>query len=478
MSSFRFHIIRFAPAALSLLLLASCATYNQQVGGYYEHYRQGDYEKASAALDHNSLLSKKRNHLLFLLEKGRMEHLLHHYENSNVFFNQADQLMEDGHTTLGDVAFSALLNPMMETYRGEDFEKYMVHYYKALNYLMLSQPQEALVEARRISLRTNAQEDVSGKNKYSEDAFSLMLQGLIYENSGNWNDAFISYRNAADLYIKHGGSYYGVPLPLQLKKDLLRSADRMGFVDQLQYYERELNYTLTEEDRSAGPGLVVFWENGSAPVKEEESLTFFINQENGAFFFTQSGSNLRVPFDLSLGAADANGLSNLSVIRAALPRYEIQPAQYSSAQVMADSNSFLLEPAQNINDLAQLTLRERRLKDLSKTLTRIALGKLAEAAAAPKEKKEGKEETKEEKKKRQRSEFFSAGLKIFNAVKEKADTRNWQSLPGSIQYTRIPIGKDTKKISLQVQGAGAPRQYNFEFAAAASGLQFRSVATL
>ena len=153
------HKLRFAPAVLALLLLASCATYNQQVEGYYEHYRQGDYARASTALDGNKLLSKRRNHLLYLLEKGRMEHLLQHYEASNRFFNEADQIMEDGgKSTAGDFAVAALLNPMMETYRGEDFEKYMVHYYKALNYLMLNQPGEALVEARRISLRSYAQD--------------------------------------------------------------------------------------------------------------------------------------------------------------------------------------------------------------------------------------------------------------------------------------------------------------------------------
>lgn len=32
--------------------------------------------------------------------------------------------------------------------------------------------------------------------------FGYWVQGLIYESAGQWNDAFIAYRNAAEQYIK------------------------------------------------------------------------------------------------------------------------------------------------------------------------------------------------------------------------------------------------------------------------------------
>ncbi|XOD69147.1 MAG: hypothetical protein ACMUEM_01020 [Flavobacteriales bacterium AspAUS03] len=40
------------------------------------------------------------------------------------------------------------------------------------------------------------------KNCYTSDTFSLILQGLIYETSGNVNNDFISYKNATELYLK------------------------------------------------------------------------------------------------------------------------------------------------------------------------------------------------------------------------------------------------------------------------------------
>ncbi|MFX8660939.1 hypothetical protein ABTM16_20055, partial [Acinetobacter baumannii] len=82
-----------------------------------------------------------------------------------------------------------------QSYMGEDFERFMIHYYKALNYLYLHEPDGARVEARRITLSNNALEDKTrSKNKYQEDAFSLIVQGLIYELNGEPNNAFISYR--------------------------------------------------------------------------------------------------------------------------------------------------------------------------------------------------------------------------------------------------------------------------------------------
>ena len=47
------------------------------------------------------------------------------------------------------------------------------------------------------------------------------------------------------------------------------------------------------------------------------------------------------------------------------------------------------------------------------------------------------------------NEAAGAVLGIANALVEKADTRNWQSLPSFISYTRIPLSKGENKLNLQ-----------------------------
>ena len=452
------------------------------MGIYYTNLRQGNYEKAAVSLDNNKLLKKGRNKLLYLLERGKVCHLLQQWDSSNNYFNEADLIMEDARTSAKDLALGTLLNPMMQSYKGEDFEKYLVHYYKALNYLQLGNTEDALVEARRITLRTNTQEDKTAKNKYSEDAFSLMLQGMIYEKANDWNNAFIAYRNAADVYLEKNGSYYGTKMPDRLKKDLLRLAWQNGFTDELNRYEKLLNTSFSKETNADGGEVILFWENGLAPVKQQEDIYFSLfKNSGGSFMFTDAGGLYTIPFDLSNGYnTNEIKLENLRSFRVALPKYEAQPMFYSGASLQLNSQQYSLEPAENINTLAFATLRERMLKELSSTLTRLAVKKLAEAAIRPKEEKEDKNKTEEQKKKEQKEkatrEALALGMQLFNFATEKADTRNWQSLPHTIYYTRVPLQKGPNNITLQLAG---PSSSSVQLLVEGNGsLQFQNVCTL
>jgi uncharacterized protein len=77
-------------AIVGWLLVSSCASYNQQAADYYYHLQRGNYSKASSALDKTKLLKKQRNRLLYLLERGKLCHLMQEWDNSNNYFNEAD----------------------------------------------------------------------------------------------------------------------------------------------------------------------------------------------------------------------------------------------------------------------------------------------------------------------------------------------------------------------------------------------------
>lgn len=451
------------------VLLSSCASYRQQSADYYANLEQGDYARAEKALDKNRLLKKKRNRLLLLLEKGKLAHVQGKWEESNRYFNQADNMMESDRNTFGDVALSNLLNPMMKHYRAEDFEKYLVHYYKALNYLQLNNREEALVEARRITLRTYMQEDkTDNKNRYKEDAFSFSLQGMIYEVANDINNAFIAYRNAVDLYLESNGKHYGTSLPQQLKKDLLRTAALNGFSDQVERYEQLLGLSWQPPSNSEGGELVIFWENGSAPVKVQEDFFFSLAKgAGGSLFFSDSrGMYNHIPFDIgTYPYRDNISLTDLRGFRVALPRYESKPSSYSHAVVKLGDKSFVFEKAEDINTLAISTLNERMLRELTQTLTRMAIKKLSEAAlrnagssGSNNNANKSDAEKKKDKKKENQREALAMGLQLFNLATEKADTRNWQSLPQTIYYTRVPLQKGENKLTITFQGANAASQ--------------------
>jgi uncharacterized protein len=461
----------------AVILLTSCASYNQQSVVYYSHLQQGNYSKASEALNENKLLKKSRNRLLYLMEKGKMEHLLGNYENSNQFLNEADQLMEGAGNSVKDIALGYLINPMMETYQGEDFEKYMLHYYKAINYLQLGLPDEALVEAKRITLSANARQDVVGnKNRYSRDAFSFTIQGLIYETNKDLNNAFIAYRNAAEVYLENDCRFYGVSMPVQLKKDVLRTAYLNGFQEELERFEKLFDIKFDNTFIAKEGELVMFWENGLSPVKAEENLFFdLINDGRGNYYFSNSGRSLQVPFSAASNYKE-DQLLLLTALRIVLPKYEAQPLFFKKARITTNQVQADFEEVQDINELAFATLKERWMSELAKTLSRLAIKRLAELAVSPEEKKDT--DSKEEKKKKDKKEMWAAGLKIFNVLTEKADTRNWQSLPNLIAYTRIPLQPGKNEIILELTGANGNIQSSRIELQNRGGIQIRNFCTV
>lgn len=438
-------MIKFWQAAIIVLVMPaffSCASYRERINAYYSQLRQGDYPAAETTLDQNKLLRYKRNRLLYFLEKGYVLHLQKQFDSSNAYFNAADRIVDEGKQGAKDIATAALLNPMFVKYRIEDHERFLMHYYKALNYLYLNKTEDALVEARRISLAQNAvagQHSVTTK-KFSADAFALILQGVIYEKANDINNAFIAYRNAADVFLKaDGGLYYGVSCPLQLKQDVLRTAWLMGFQNDLSYYEKQFKLKFDKSFLGGERQAIVFAELGMAPVKEEVNTVFTLVKNDAGFFFSDYLNN-RFPIDFSVGiqTSQLTGISDLKTFRLALPAYAVQPSRFQSVALLAaDSSLHGFEKVEDVNVLAKSLLSERMVKEVSVALSRLLLKKLAENEVKKKDK------------------GWGGVFEAVNFFTEKADTRNWQSLPAAIYYARVNVKPGENHLTIKLNGATA-----------------------
>ncbi|MGY6650381.1 COG3014 family protein [Wenyingzhuangia sp. IMCC45574] len=417
---------------------ASCATYHDLSVGYQQQIQNENYQSANAQIEKNKFLKKKRNRLLSYLEKGKLAHLQKNYTLSNELFNKADVLIEDHKKNFGKQVLGALTNPEKENYKAEDFEKVAIHYYKALNYIFLRQFDEALVEAKRINLqlqKINDKYPAGKKNRYTSDAFALNLQGILYEATGNINDAFISYRNAIELYKKNEGVYFGVAIPTQLKQDVINTAHLLGFTDQEIRYAKEFNLKYQPE-AAKGNSLLVFWESGLVPYKSQTYFTFteMPGSYNGFMTITNKELGLDIPIPSTRTKRKEGGFSNFSIVNVAFPKYEVRPSLYTRGEVIiegAQKDSIQLELVQDYNVIAKQTLKDRTVREIGKVAIRLATKKLSEAIVTDQNKNLG------------------ALVGLFNAVTEKTDTRNWQTLPGQIYYARIPVKNDTTKVVLK-----------------------------
>lgn len=426
--------MRFAPVLFLVFLLSACASYYQRNMEFQAEVARGDLQHAAKMLEGDKRAQRDRNRLLYLLNMGFVNHLQQEYEESNRYFNEADLMVEDYDRNYATEALALVSNPEVNPYRIEDFETVMIHYYKAINYLKLTNYDAALVEARRMNLLLNRMNDryPDRKNRYQADAFAHILIGLAYEASGELNNAFIAYRNAFEVYEGEHG-YFGLDVPNQLKKDLLRTTYQLGFMQQYQWYVDR--FGLTHDPSSEGAGeVVMLWHNGMGPVKDEWSVNFIATPGgDGVVVFENEELGLSFPFHVGDDPEKRNELLALKVIRVAFPKYLERPSYYRDASIVLGDERYSLEPAQNINAIAFKTLEDRFVREMAKALLRLATKKVAEIKLA------------------EQNETLGLLATIGNAVTEKADTRNWQTLPHTIHYQRIPLQEGNNQLTLEMR---------------------------
>jgi uncharacterized protein len=444
-----------------IVLVAGCATYYQKNIKFQQSLYAGDMAKADKILESDKKTPNGKNQILWYLNRGFTTFMLQQPENSNQYFSKADNLIEDQQKNLGLEALSLVTNPMMKPYKPEDFEVVMLNYFTALNYINLGKNDDALVECKRIDIKLNALNDKypKNKNRYKRDAFAQTLMGLIYDSQGNYNDAFIAYRNALEIYETDYAQNFNMKVPPQLKKDILRTAYLTGFEDELHRFETKFGMKY---DSSVKPeaDLVFFWLDGFGPVKSEWSINFtqFPGSGGGWVVFANEELGLSFPIYIgNMGGQEKEGFSQLRMMRVAFPKYVERQPLFTNASLSLEGQSWPLEEAQNINDIAFKTLHDRMVREIASSILRLATKKALEAIAD------------------KQNQNLGALLSIANAFTEKADTRNWQTLPYSISYTRIPLKEGDNKVSLNVSGRnGANRSYSFDFPAKRGHTYFHS----
>lgn len=415
-------------------LLASCVlTYKDHTERVHRNVSDGNLDKALKVIDKTVFLKRERNKLLYYLEKGLVLHLKKDYKKSNEYLNQADAFLENTFRSVQDFVGSVALNPGMKTYLGEDFEKVAIHYYKTLNYIALKDYDAALVESKRVNLRLeqiNLKYPPDKKNRYNTDAFAVVLQGLIYESVKDYNNAFIAYRNAVDLFLENGGSFFGVKLPSQLADDLLGMADKMGFKNEYDRYQKRLSYPSKPKKYPDG-SLLLFWESGRVPYKSQDFYNFIGKGfKDDVFYVANSSLGLVIP----LSEVKRGEEKSIDIIRVAFPKYVSQPPEFFKASVKnnATEKEYAFELLEDYDFIAHKTLKDRTLRELGALVLRTVTKKYSEYAL----KKE--------------NEDLGDLLGLFNALTESADTRNWQLLPRSINYVRIPLAAGSNEINIEM----------------------------
>lgn len=430
------------------LFMVSCATYYQKNLKFQNYFESGQIEKAYTQLQSDKKGPKGKNQLLFLFNKGIISAMLGKHQESIEAFTQADHYIEDMLKEPGYEVAALLTNPSIKPYKPEDFEVVMLNFYQALNYIAINDYDAAIVECKRINIKLNQLNDKykDHKNRYQQDAFAHLVMGLIYDARKDYNNAFIAYRNAVNVYESDYEKNFSITVPEQLKYDLLRTAYRTGFSDQVDFYEKKFNIKYQPQKHDGGE-LVFLWLNGLGPVKSEWSINFTkVDGQGGWVTFVNDEYGLSFPFFIG-GHKDEekNALASLNFTRVVFPKYlERAPINYS-ANIKANNATYFLYEAQNINAIAFKTLNDRMLREMANSLLRLTTKKALEKMV------------------QKQNENLGAVVSIANAITEKADTRNWQTLPYSVGYTRMLLPEGENTITLNTNGNNGTKTKDFTF---------------
>ena len=251
------------------LWLGGCGTYATHTGAFRRSLANEEYDQAV-----QNLSKSGPDRLLYLLDRGLIAHYQSRYRQSNTFFEEAERLADQLFArSVSRELTSLITTDAVKHYRGEEFELVFIHYYRALNYWYLGFPEDALVESRKANLKlAYLASSADSEANYRNDAFIHYMTGLFYEATGELNDAYVSYINAAKAYEFYEMAFE-LPPPKSLKSDIIR-VDR-ALHRSVTPHIRFASATLDDLDTASRNGeLILFSEIGFVPRKAEQEIDF------------------------------------------------------------------------------------------------------------------------------------------------------------------------------------------------------------
>lgn len=423
------------------MTLSGCASL--QLDGLFQGYSQqmkpvkqalimGDVTQATILLKEKGRTDNA--YTLNLLERARLQFLSSNWQESQLLFEQAYQQIElernkakiqvsRGIEKLGAV----VSNDNVISYQTALYEQSMLHSYQALNFAFQGELSSALVEIRRANLvqeqalKSHEQElneatdklissgihtsSVFGrypsmsstigniKNGF-QNAFTFYLSGILYEASGNINDAYIDYKRAIEIY----------PDNEYLQRDVIRLAHQLGIYDELSAFEQRFGSYRAKAAQQQGK-VVFLIERGIVESKQDTGLNLPVRRSNG----------------------------DIKFLSFSLPVYRQSLASYSSVSVQDGHRELYASEIVRLQSLAAKSLEENIPDILARQVVRV----LAKEQLRQKLSKEA-------------GDVGNILASIYNIASEKADTRSWSTLPDEVDIisTFLSVGKRSLAVSV------------------------------
>ena len=397
---FKFHWVGAGIGLFAMLGLSGCASSRMLDQESDRLFREQQYEQAADHLKKGLEAQGEgsRDELLYLMDWGLSLHSAGKYEESTKVLLKADAMAEiKDYTSLVNEGATLLTSENLKPYAGEDFEKVLINTYLSMNFALQGDWEGALVEARRVNTKLRMMV-TEGKRNYKQNAFARYLSASIYESEGNWNDAYVDYREVYKIEPHIPG----------LGVDLWRAAKLAGMSEDLEKWDRE--YGLSAEDHEKAlifknnrewGEIIVLYENGISPVKRPRP-----NFASLPEFFPRSNP-------VSFANVVARPLGGVT-----LARYEAKTTVLHDIEKTAIENLDEKYAGMIAKKMAGMVAKEAMAHQLSKKTSPVV------------------------------GELF----RLIAYASDQADCRSWNLLPRDLQVARIPVPGGLYTVRLAPQG--------------------------
>ncbi|MBL7687190.1 MAG: hypothetical protein JNJ49_04095 [Bdellovibrionaceae bacterium] len=375
-------------------VLSGCATYQTKIDESRRLLRLNPVE----AIEKLEKLASEdsRDQLVYMLDYATALQAAGRYEESAKTFLRAEKLAEaNDYHSISNVAASLALNEEMVQYKAEDFEKVLIPSLNALNYLNLNQEENAMTQVRRVN-EVLTKLRIDEKKDFNQSPYAYYLGGMLYENERDFDNALILYKKAHEV----------APEFDPLKKDLLRTSIKAQRPDELEKFKKQFPGEPIDpawKDRKQGEVVFIF-QQGWGPRKHPRP------------------ENHRFP--------------RLVSVPSAVSAATMQVETTDGAQIATIQSQTIY----SIDDVAIKALEG----DYGRLVASRVAGIATKAVLADQI--------------RQKNEALGQLAWIAMNLADRADLRQWSTLPQSFQVARVQVQPGTYRVKLSANGSSDARE--------------------
>ncbi len=358
---------------------------------------QGEFEAAAQQVEaKQSRAYAKQDRALAYLDQATLLHDAGNSAQSDQLFAKAQDRIEELYTVSATRSAGRLLvNDLTLPYSVAAYERALTFFYRAMNFLDQQNLSDAAVEMRRaVAFLDNLRG--SKKSGYNDDPFIQYFSSLIFESVGQISDARISRTNSLQAYYNLGG--------------LLRVSAPKFYVP---------------SDAAQWGEVIVLHYNGLMPLKKNATIQLAWDRIYSILSTSEESRNGLSP---EVQNALRTGWMG-HAITLAFPELEPQPFAIASSFIQANGQLYNMQKMADLAAAAKLDLEER----LPGIWFRAAARAVAKQIAAEQARRAAREMSKDD----SVGDLTGLVVNILGAATEKADTRQWFTLPAEIYMARL-----------------------------------------